>query len=179
MESRRQFFKYPNKVLVETGSFHGEGIEEALLAKFEKIISFEIVPALHQECLVKFKGNEKVQLILGSSANLLLETIKSIETPITFWLDGHFCFGPSSYDPDFICPLLQELEQIKQHPIKNHTILIDDRRLFVRTPAKGLDDGMLDVSEAEVIEKLKSINPDYNIKYENGIQPGDIIAAFV
>lgn len=175
--SRRQFNKYPNEVLVETGTFIGEGIMDALDNGFNKVISFEVVENLYLRCKQKFADNPKVQLVHGSSGKLLYETIKDIDTDITFWLDGHYSNGNTGYDKDHICPILQELDQIGKHR-KTHTILIDDCRLFRKSSNGGLD-GLFDIDQHVVIAKLKEINPNYVITYENGFVPNDIIVAYI
>jgi hypothetical protein len=50
--------------------------------------------------------------------------IKDIDSKITFWLDSHWSGTPDvGCDLVTICPVLEELEQIKQHSIKTHTII--------------------------------------------------------
>jgi hypothetical protein len=58
----------------------------------------------------------------------------------------------------------------KKSSCKNHTILIDDRRLL------GTDEFMF-ITEDQIREKLLEINPDYEITYEDGYQANDIIVA--
>lgn len=173
---RRQFHKYPNKYLLESGSYLGEGISDALNCGFSTVISFEVKEDLYDHCIKKFRGNPKVKLVLGSTANLLYDVIKDIDEPITFWLDGHYSCGITGYDKDCISPLVKELEQIKRHHIKTHTIMIDDRRLLKPSNSGGLD-GYFDVTEEEIIKKLLEINPEYRIRFEDGHQNSDIIVA--
>ena len=61
------------------------------------------------------------------------------------------------------------MEIIKNHPIKNHTIIIDDLRCWVKP------DYSFDVND--VLTFVKSINPDYEIFYEDGHVPNDIMVA--
>jgi hypothetical protein len=173
--SRYPFHSYPNRVLVETGSYLGDGIQAALDAGFAKVISFEIVLDLYQHCKRRFAGDVRVKLVHGSSASLLYDTIKDISEPITFWLDGHYSYGRTGYDSQYICPLLQELEQIKKHGAY-HTVLIDDRRLLKRIPVPGPSE-FFDVDEDTVVTSLRAINPEYVIRYEYGYVPEDVIAA--
>ena len=62
-------------------------------------------------------------------------------------------------------PLLDELIAIAKHPIKTHTILIDDRRLI------GTVDlacpGWAELTEELVIEAIMAINPEYEISYRD------------
>ena len=57
------------------------------------------------------------------------ELLPKISEPITFWLDGHWSAGDTAQG-DTNTPLLQELVEISNHHIKNHTILVDDIRQF-------------------------------------------------
>jgi hypothetical protein len=61
-------------------------------------------------------------------------------------------------------------EVLKNHPIKNHTLLIDDTRMFGHYWGLGL-------SKESVIEQVMAINPDYKIQWENGIEANDIMVA--
>ena len=62
---------------------------------------------------------------------------------------------------------------IGQHPIKTHTILIDDVRIF-REPSNKFS-----VTLDQVIDSLHAINPDYQIGYDDGFQEKDILVAHV
>jgi hypothetical protein len=173
--ARYPFTKFRNSVLVETGTYKGDGVQAALNAGFERVISFEVVESLYQEAQLRFKDDARVQLVHGSSARLLYENIRTITEPITFWLDGHYSTGVTGYDPDYICPLLQELEQIKRHG-SHHTILIDDRRLFHRIQGAPIEHAF-GIDEWEIRAKLLEINPQYKLSYEDGHVPNDIIVA--
>lgn len=174
--SRRNFHKYPSKYLIESGTYLGGGIEEALSCGFEKVISYEVEPRLYEKAQEKFRGNEKVQLVFSSSVNMGKE-LKNIRNTITFWLDGHYSAGETGKDEKNFYPLLQELGVIKNHIIRDHTIMIDDRRLMKHSEINSPD--TIGYDEKEVIEKIMEINPNYRIKYENGHIPNDIIVAYL
>ncbi len=99
--------------------------------------------------------------------------ISAIHTPITFWLDGHFSYEDTAQG-DKYSPLLDELEIIAKHSIKNHTILIDDLRCWnIKDPNYrfGLD---------EIKNKIKAINPKYKYSIEDSTAfPQDILVATV
>jgi FkbM family methyltransferase len=165
---RRSFHKYKNSILVESGTFMGDGIQDALNCGFNKVISFEVAPALVTNARRRFANNHSVMIIQDTSANLY-QYISDIKEPITFWLDGHWSQGDTSFQ-DVYCPLLQELDEIAKHSIKSHTILIDDIRLLGTAEFNYLT---LD----QVLQKLFQINPNYHIGYENGHVPKDILVA--
>jgi len=163
--------KHPNRIFVETGSQFGYGIDVALKCEFEKIYSVDIDSKYHAHCSTKFKDqveSAQVELYIGDSAKMLKDILSKIDEPVTFWLDAHGGWGGGGT----VCPVIKELEQIAQHGIKDHTILIDDRRMFGKVWGVGL-------KEEDVINLLKEINPDYKIEYANGCEPKDIIVAYV
>lgn len=167
VSSRRQFHRFKNNVLVESGTLLGDGIADALDSGYTKVISFEVAPDLVKSCRNRFKDNPNVQVVEDTSANLY-EYIKDIKEPITFWLDGHWSQGITSYK-DVYCPVLLELEQISKHPIKTHTILVDDVRLFGTWEFNH-------ITLADVIKKATEINPKYKIDFLDGHQANDILA---
>lgn len=166
------FKKYnKNKCFIETGSLYGQGIEDALKAGFQHVISIEISEKYFQLCQEKFKKNPAVHVVFGDSSLLLSSVLSSIDAPITFWLDGHFSNGDTGKGKSNT-PLLEELSAIRNHHIKNHTILIDDVRLL------GVED--LDYITLDQIKNLVlSINPNYQFKFENGYVKNDILVAYV
>jgi FkbM family methyltransferase len=176
-DPRRPFHRFPNRVFVESGTSEGWGVQAALNAGFQQIISFELHGELAGNCERKFAHDSRVRIVNGDSGTSLGEHIKDIREPITFWLDGHYT-GPGSALGTRTAPLLEELEWIRQHPIKTHTILINDRRLLKCTGSATYD-GSFGLTEAQIRAKLLEINPEYVIEYVNGFVPQDIIVARV
>jgi len=166
------FSKYKNKYFIETGSYVGDGIQQALDVGFDNIISIELSDKYFRICQNKFKDNSKVIVIKGESFKMLPELINKIEEPITFWLDGHHSCGDTALG-EYWSPLMQELKVIKKHKIKTHTILIDDMRCWEK-PNK-----VHGFYSEDIHKILKEINPDYELTYEFGIQKDDILAAHI
>ena len=165
------FKKYRNIHLVETGSYLGKGIQVALDAGYEQVYSVEVLPELYEYCQNRFQNEEKVHLWLGDSSQLLWDMIQDIREPITFWLDGHYSQGKKLVKKS--SPILEELDIIKRHPIKNHVILIDDVRDFGSSYFDY-------VTKGEIIAKILEINSDYTIVFEDcPAAPGDILVACV
>jgi len=162
------FKKYPNPIFIETGSCHGTGIQQALNAGFTEIYSIELSPVFYKECTDRFKGIHGVNLIFGDSHLVLDELLSKINEPVTFWLDGHYS-GPDSVRGIYESPLIQELAIIRDHHIKDHTIIIDDLRCW-SIKEQGFDTAM-------IIEKCMEINPQYTFIYENGERNNDILVA--
>ena len=167
LASVETFKKYLNPVFIETGSYEGHGIQHAINAGFYKIYSIEILPLYFNYCYDKFQKYNNVHLILGDSSVVLWDLLKNINDRITFWLDAHLS-GLPSVDS---CPLLNELEIIGKHYIKNHTILIDDLRDW-NIPTYGFNTETLK-------ERILLINKDYKFSFADGYIPDDILVAYV
>lgn len=151
-------YKFDHNIFFETGTHHGDGVIKALKLRFNKVLSVEIDQTYFLECYDKFTEqiiDGKVHLFFGDSNVWMNYMLKLIKSPALFWLDGH---------PDGISgnPLWEELECIKSHSIKNHTILIDDIPIYF--------------DPKQVENKLLEINPNYNFTYENAIDEntGDV-----
>jgi hypothetical protein len=168
--NKENFEKYPNPIWVETGSWHGDGIQQAIDAGFRELYSIELSHDLYLRCVDRFKDVPFVHLIEGDSSLVLDDLLNKLDKQITFWLDGHFSGG------DTVCgkqnsPLMLELECIKRHSIKTHTIMIDDLRDWTKGN-HGFDVPMIK-------ESILQINPEYKFFYEDGIIPNDILVAKV
>jgi len=172
-------YKKDIKIFIETGSYVGDGIQAAVDAGFDSIYSIEFYDNRVGRCRARFKDVACVKVIQGNSGEVLSELLNKINEPILFWLDAHYdAYVP---EPDNLIPLtetqpvLQELEAIKNHPIKTHTILIDDRRIFI-----GDSPVWHNTVESQIVDKLKEINPAYKItNIDSSHFPKDIIVAKV
>lgn len=135
-----------NDVFVETGTWSGGGVEKARQVGFREIHSIEVQKTTYASACEKFKDCDNVKLYLGNSGEILANVIENIDERITFWLDAH--------SDNFNSPLLKELKAIFHHPIKNHTIIIDD-----------VDDfGQYGTSIEFITEFLRSINRQYHVE---------------
>ena len=155
MPANTEIFKqFLNHTFIETGSHVGNGIQQALDAGFQQVYSIELVPASYQKCVSRFQGNSKVHLFHGSSIQRLPGILKNMQERCTIWLDSHdFCIdNPQSM-------IIEELLIIGMHFRKNHTILIDDMRLW---------ETQFKVKRQTVKNMLKLINPVYKIDTIDG-----------
>ena len=164
------FSKYPNGIFIETGSFLGDGIQQALNAGFNKVISIELSDKYFEISKNRFANNPNVEIVKGDSFKVLPDVLKDIDEPVTFWLDGHHSCGDTALG-DHWAPLMQELDVIKEHPIKTHTILIDDMRCW------ELPNEVHGFYKDDIFKKLSELNPDYQLTYEDGLQENDILVA--
>lgn len=106
----------------------------------------------------------------GDTVDVFEQVVKSIDQPTTFWLDAHWDGGVLG---TYKCPLPFELEVIANLPVRNHTLLIDDHRLFgdINNTWGGT------VTELQIMTAVAKINPDYRVYYEDGFVRDDIIVA--
>ena len=172
--STRDFTDHLNPVFIETGSYAGWGIEAAVTAGFEKIHSIEVNDYFYQICRKKFANQKNVNLYCGDSILILPQLLQEIDERCTFWLDAHYMSDPNTAGGIMPVPLMEELKIIKQHKIKDNTIIIDDIRLLRNHEAEWVD-LPYGVSDVEVF--IYSINPDYKITYAFGEAEDDILIA--
>jgi len=183
--------KYTNEIFVETGTYAGNGIQTALDCGFTKIYSIESDEKFAEMARNRFSKEieeNKVEIIIGDSAQVLPEVLNKIDKPATFWFDAHFETRGSEHEADINeieivtrCPILFELEALKNHPIKNHKILIDDITVFNGfRKSLGYESAWgKDITEQQIIDKILSINSEYEITYDAGFVPNDILVATV
>lgn len=157
-------FRGDCKVLIETGYWMGEGVERAFQSGFEKVYTCDINPDFIASAKEKFKDKNVISEV-QESQDFLKKVLSEIDERVVIFLDAHFMpldenrkdlgFGPISVkegiDP---CPLMKELEIIKNHQIKDHVILIDDFQCFGTWIFDGLEFD-------DVYEYVKTINPNY------------------
>ena len=149
------------KHFVETGTYMGDAVKYAVDLGFEEIFSCELSEERYNICLEKFKDDDNVNLWLGDSRDCVKEILKKVDQKAIFWLDAHAEGGG--------VPTMEEIDMIKDHPIKDHTIVIDDIPIYF----SGREDQLMD--------KIRSINPDYQFTYYKSINPVDdyILVAYV
>lgn len=166
------FKKYLNNIFVETGSYVGDGIQQAIDAGYEKVISIELSDKYHSISTNRFAGNPNISIIKGDSFKVLPSIMENINEQVTFWLDGHHSCEDTALGEHW-APLMQELDVIKSHNIKTHTIMIDDMRCWeLPNPVHGF-------YKEDIFKKLLEINSEYKFTYEDGLQENDILVAHI
>ena len=159
--------KYPNLIFITTGIGPCISIARAFNANFEEVYGIEEDPVLveHSNHVIPmyFKDSmlrrtKKVQVFHGETIAKLNELINNINQPITFLLSSYRPDLDNLNQPNII---LEELEQIKYHPIKTHTILIENVHL-ADTPLFG------NIELNKLFDSLLKINPYYKFNFEKG-----------
>lgn len=166
MTAPKLFFKQfvGNNFFYESGSCMGDGIQNALDSGIRYVYSVELSEYYHAFCQGRFYCNGNVKLYLGDTVKLMPGIIAGSKEAITFWLDGHDSGGKTAKGDGYKIdgfPVFEELAIIAAHPVKTHTILIDD---ISPTPEQ-----FRWTKEIEAL--IKKINPAYTIRYERGAQP--------
>lgn len=159
-------------VFVETGTYIGETVDMVLKTKlFKTIHTIELNESLYNDAVAKYKNDKSVKVWHGDSIDSLKEIVPTLAEPATFWLDAH-ASGDLVGGKSGGSPVLDELDIIASSPIKTHTIIIDDCRLF------GSAEWSF-VKKEDAIERIMKINPDYKIHYLDGHIRNDVLWATV
>lgn len=174
-------FKGNHTIFIETGSFHGDSIELANQAGYKRILSMDIDGANIAHCQDRFElipednrapKNGHINLMCSDSATGLLKFMKYVNEPAIIWLDAHSQLFDDEPQTDNPFPLLTELEQLRKHPIKTHTILIDDILILTHPDVTGWN--------KDIIENaLLTINPAYKLTYLSNPVVNNILMAHV
>lgn len=176
--------KYKTSHFIETGTYHGAGCINAIQAGFTSIHSIEILEKnlnIAKANISKFIGNRSdlsINLCLGDSVDVLSEILSNVSSQCTFWLDGHGGYEGAGAGKKN-CPLYEELDAIKNHHIKNHIIMIDDISIIKGTRGKHKSWGTTSVNLKGIRDKIKSINPNYKLIYEEGARENDCLIGLV
>ncbi len=181
------FKKYvPGKVFIETGTCYGRTVKFVLACGAIEVRSVEAGEVWYTACKDMFTNDRRVKLWHGLSDIMLPEMMKDITEPAIIFLDAHPAgiahLGPTfghdkigkqggeSFTQQQI--LQRELLAIATHPIKSHTIILDDQQL----------QGEEDIQE-KYKEILLQINPKYRISLtqKEGLTPpvGCLIAELI
>lgn len=119
-------------VFIETGTQYGYTARWAA-SHFSQAHSIELSPALWARAVEALGDVGNLTLHQGASPAVLARLLPTLPGPALLWLDAHWSLGETAGEDD-PCPLLAELEAVLTQPVQ-HTILIDDARLFCAPPA--------------------------------------------
>jgi len=154
--------KYPNRYFIESGSYRGDAIQKAIDAGFRHIRSLDIdkdnVTFCHHRFNLDYGKYPNILVRQGDSSKDFFQLFGGVQEPITFWLDAHSQLFEDEIELGEPFPLLKELEQIARHPIKTHTILIDDILVLTHPNVTGW-------SRQTIEAALMNINSAYRIEY--------------
>ena len=129
--------RFPDaKIFIETGTFFGDTIE-FFKNNFTRLYSIELSEELAARAKKRFENDAHISIVNGDSSIQLSNILAEIDQRCIFWLDGHYS-SEFWVGKEFIktakgkkdTPIREELNQIFNHKIKDHIILIDDARVF-------------------------------------------------
>jgi hypothetical protein len=172
--------KYKKQILIETGTYMGNTTKSAIEnLGYKKAYTIELQDYLFQQAKENLKHlieENKVVILKGNSNEKLKEVLNEINEPVTILLDAHIDGG--NYVPNITpnvnwCPLYEEIQIIKNHHIKTHTILVDDVRII------GKEGWGSNVYIENIINQIKEINPKYTFTFEKGETKEDVLVATI
>lgn len=156
---------------IETGTYIGETVDMVLTTDFQKIYTIELNEGLYNDAVKKYENESRVTCFQGDSIDCLKTIVDNLDGPATFWLDAH-ASGPLPGGKSGGSPVLDELDIIGNSTCKEHTIIIDDCRLF------GSAEWSF-VKKEDAVKKILEINPKYNILFLDGHERNDVLWATV
>lgn len=172
--------RFPNEVFIETGMHRGDAIQAALDAGFERIYSCDVSVFALGWCCHRFQDErDRVNLHLQDSRTFLERDVRGIAgVPCTLWLDAHYqgpngevegWGGADQVGAEEDHPLLRELMIVASYGCREHTIMVDDVRMF---GTGGWP------SEEQVVSALLEVNRDYRIlRVDSALEGDEILVA--
>ena len=153
------------EIFVETGTFKG-GTTSWDARYFNKVITIENSTELFDSARKYLSKFNNIQCVFGNSGIKLNEVIKQLDKPAIFWLDAHWC-GGLTFGSDYECPLIEEIAYVCNDN-KEHIIIIDDARYFIKPP-KGVHSTVQWPGLNEIIPALMRNNGYYTFVCEDVI----------
>jgi hypothetical protein len=103
-----KFKKYAvGNTLIETGTYYGGTINNALESGFSTIHTIEIQESIVNYVREHYGNINGVNIYHGDSPDILSKLCINLTEQSTFWLDSHYCAGTSGCSAVYgRCPLL-------------------------------------------------------------------------
>ena len=146
----------------ETGTFQGEGAE-ALARVFPSVVTVELSEKLHARAKARLRTRSNISFVLGDAREVLPRLVDP-SVPTFWFLDGHWCDGPTAGGAAQ-CPVMTEVAALAAgHP--DDCIVIDDARLFLAAPPPPYDPRHWPTI-VEVIDGLRTARPGHHVTVLN------------
>lgn len=156
---------------------------KALTCGFKKLYTVELREdwvALGKAEFATNVESGRLTVVHDDSANLAnhLCSNPDFEERTLFFLDAHV---DNQLIKNYVkrCPIVEELNAIKELARKDHVICVDDMRIM-RTPYPWQESSVGNANyETLIRQMISTINPDYKFMYLDGHVPGDVLCAYV
>lgn len=160
-------YKQHRKIFIETGTADGDGVQCALDSGFDEIYSVELNSNLFEKCKNRFKNQDNVHLICGSSEIELPKILDLIDEPFVLWLDAHWSGGEYIGEKmDTYLP--KELNSILNYSDKfyDSVIMIDDMNHYINDKhfCSSVESLVNDIKKNGTIEYVDSLYATHLIK---------------
>ena len=154
---------------IETGTHDSGGVQSALEADFDDIMSCELDLQRYNasKYMAGLNQTHKITLLYGDSAQLLPVMLYCARKPAVVFLDAHF--DPSEGKGEGI-PLDKELDALLLCPEHGHLVVVDDVDLCDKPQMPGWS---LDKIKARLLE----INPAYKFSLDWGARNDGLLIA--
>jgi hypothetical protein len=175
---------YKTDVFIETGTYLGDSLAHAAKADFKKLYSIEIAPNLVAKARERFKDDPRIEIIEGSSSEVLEPLLDRTNENIVLWLDAHFssCYADYGGDQnrDSRVPLEKEILALKRRLNKYaDVILIDDLRCYEDNipGVTSFNDHMRSIGQPHVTRE-RVVGTDSKFIYEAFNETHEIVKHF-
>lgn len=150
------------QTFIETGTYKGDTTAKAA-EHFKYIHSIELGADLYEQAKNRFKGQSRVCVYHGDSAEVLPTVLKKAKGKTLIFLDAHFSLFDTAQGSKNT-PIITELTVIKKSGIDDATIIIDDMRMFY-TPQIEVKNTFIDgyPTVHDLVAKILEINPEYQL----------------
>lgn len=172
-------YKADTTIFVETGTFQGDAVNKAINCKYKKIYTVEIDKKRYEKMVREYEDYDEVVFFHGNSGIVFPKIMDNIKEKCTIYLDAHYC-GDNAEKGDKWSPIREELNYLKTHRIKNHTIIIGDWICQNNThidEQSGLETGYM--GHEKTLRKIKKINNKYKFSLEKGCCEDDVLVAYI
>lgn len=150
------------ETIIETGTYKGHTTKK-MARRFKQVHSIELGKDLYEQASKQFEKDKNIILHLGDSAKLLPKIVKQLKTKTVFFLDAHFSLGETAVG-DENTPILAELDIIKKAHLSNSVIIIDDIRMFYKSPISAKDTFIAGYPTInDLVDALLEINSSYQL----------------
>ncbi len=121
---------FPESTWIETGTYLGE-TTEFISMNSRQVYSIEPEPLLFENAKKKLENIKNIEIINGTSEEVMPLLLSKISGNVNFWLDGHYSAGVT-FKGEKDTPILDELNCIGENLARfgKVCIMIDDVRCF-------------------------------------------------